>query len=212
MNKMRYSIFLKENYEIFVQMLDKIKAEILIIDGQDNVVMANHAICRRTGLLRKDIEGMSIEALMEKGGVIGPDALNAIYGYEEKCTLKRMDSRECRVTGCFPLFYQGEVDLVIYINERIDEIGGPEEPSKKDAPAPNEKYRQRLMKLNSKNKFMKDPVYNMSLSLSDIVDQYEKQILLHALEECGTMTAAARKLKVNKSTVSRKIKKHDIKV
>lgn len=44
-----------------------------------------------------------------------------------------------------------------------------------------------------------------------MMERYEKQILLQTLEECGTMTAAALKLKVNKSTVSRKVRKHDIK-
>lgn len=209
---MRYSIFLKENYEIFVQMLDKIRAEIMIIDDRDKVVIANHAICRRTGLLRKDIEGVAIEDLAEKGSVISPDALKAIYSYEEKSTLKRVDSREYRVISCFPLFYQGAVDLVVYINKGVNGVGETETPSKKDIAAKNDRYRQKLLKTGRKNKLIKEPVYDMSLGLEDMLDQYEKQILLHALEECGTMTAAARKLQVNKSTVSRKIKKHDIKL
>ena len=148
---MRYSIFLKENYEIFVQMLDKISAEIMIIDDRDKVVMANHAICRRTGLLRKEIEGESIEELAEKGSVIGPDALKAIYSYEEKCTLRRANSGECRVTSCFPLFYQGEVDLVVYINKGVNGIGETETHPKADIAAKDDKYRQILLKLGSKN-------------------------------------------------------------
>lgn len=43
-------------------------------------------------------------------------------------------------------------------------------------------------------------------TLEKMMENYEKQIIMEAMEECGTMTAAAAKLGVNKSTISRKIK------
>ena len=46
-------------------------------------------------------------------------------------------------------------------------------------------------------------------TLAEIMDNYEKQIITEAIEECGTMSAAAAKLGVNKSTISRKIKAYE---
>lgn len=49
------------------------------------------------------------------------------------------------------------------------------------------------------------------LYLDDMVGRYEKQIIHDVLKECGTVTAAARVLHVDKSTISRKMKKYGIK-
>lgn len=82
---MRYSIFLKENHEIFVRMLDKINAEIMIMDDRYKVILINHAMCRRMGVLRKDIEGVEIEELVKAGSIITSSMITAMYGNEEKC-------------------------------------------------------------------------------------------------------------------------------
>ena len=50
------------------------------------------------------------------------------------------------------------------------------------------------------------------LYLDDMVGRYEKQIIQDVLKECGTVTAAARVLHVDKSTISRKMKKYGIKI
>ena len=209
---MRYSIFLKENYEIFVQMFDKMKSEILIIDDRNRVIIANYAMCRRAGVLRKDLEGMKVKDLAEKYGIITSAAIEAIFSDEERCSIVRGNFGECRIISCIPLFYRGAVDIVIYINKNVKELDEAENASKKDIAAQNDKYRQKMLKQSRKNRCMEEPVYDITLCLGDMLEQYEKQILLHVLEECGTMTAAANRLKVNKSTVSRKIKKHDIKL
>lgn len=60
-----------------------------------------------------------------------------------------------------------------------------------------------------------DDSYNVNMenaTLSEIMDNYEKQIITEAIEECGTMSAAAEKLGVNKSTISRKIKSYEEKL
>lgn len=49
-------------------------------------------------------------------------------------------------------------------------------------------------------------------TLAELMENYEKQIITEAIEECGTMSAAAEKLGVNKSTISRKIKYYEEKV
>ena len=54
-----------------------------------------------------------------------------------------------------------------------------------------------------------EPVKNgENATLDELIENYEKQIILQAVEECGTLTAAAQKLNVNKSTISRKLKKY----
>ena len=208
---MRYSIFLKENHEIFVQMLDKINAEIMIMDDRYKVILINHAMCRRMGVLRKDIEGVEIEELVKAGSIITSSMITAMYGNEEKCMISNGKSEEYRMISCFPLFYQGEVDLVVYINKDISRIEKSGMLLKRDNIVQIDKYKRKLRKKNSQNELAEISVYDTSLGLDGMMERYEKQILLQTLEECGTMTAAALKLKVNKSTVSRKVRKHDIK-
>ncbi len=41
-----------------------------------------------------------------------------------------------------------------------------------------------------------------------MMEEYEKEIILQAVEECGTLSGAANKLNVDKSTISRKLKKY----
>ena len=54
-----------------------------------------------------------------------------------------------------------------------------------------------------------EPVKNgENATLDELIENYEKQIIIQAVEECGTLTAAAKKLNVNKSTISRKLKKY----
>ena len=54
-----------------------------------------------------------------------------------------------------------------------------------------------------------EPVKNgENATLDELIENYEKQIIIQAVEECGTLTAAAPKLNVNKSTISRKLKKY----
>lgn len=47
-------------------------------------------------------------------------------------------------------------------------------------------------------------------SLNSIMKEYEKQVVLKAVNECRSLSAAARKLKVNKSTISRKLKEYGL--
>ncbi|MEN6489467.1 MAG: helix-turn-helix domain-containing protein, partial [Smithella sp.] len=48
-------------------------------------------------------------------------------------------------------------------------------------------------------------------SLRDYLEQCEKRVIEEALEKCGTMENAAKILKINQSTISRKKAKYDIK-
>lgn len=47
-------------------------------------------------------------------------------------------------------------------------------------------------------------------SLNSIMKEYEKQVVLKAVNECRSLSAAARRLKVNKSTISRKLKEYGL--
>lgn len=48
----------------------------------------------------------------------------------------------------------------------------------------------------------------VTTSLASMMEEYEKEIILQAVEECGTLSGAANKLNVDKSTISRKLKKY----
>ena len=48
------------------------------------------------------------------------------------------------------------------------------------------------------------------LSLEELMGEYERELLLSYLEKYATAAEVARKLRVNKSTISRKLKKYKI--
>ena len=48
------------------------------------------------------------------------------------------------------------------------------------------------------------------LSLEELMGEYERELLLSYLEKYSTAAEVARKLRVNKSTISRKLKKYKI--
>ena len=49
------------------------------------------------------------------------------------------------------------------------------------------------------------------ICLQDALDKYEKDILINTLSKCKNYSEVARALKIDKATVSRKIKKHNLK-
>ena len=54
-------------------------------------------------------------------------------------------------------------------------------------------------------------LYMGSGTLDELMYNYEKQIILEVMEKCGTISATAARLGVNKSTISRKVKAYKIK-
>ncbi|MDQ0218793.1 PAS domain-containing protein [Peribacillus cavernae] len=67
---------------------------------------------------------------------------------------------------------------------------------------------EKLVKPNDQNK----QLVSEKLNLKQEVEQLEKQIIIQALETSATMKEASQKLGVDASTISRKVKKHDINV
>lgn len=55
-----------------------------------------------------------------------------------------------------------------------------------------------------------DALNEENLSLERIVNEYEKHVIIKSIEKFGSTSAAARKLGVDKSTISRKMKKYNI--
>ena len=53
--------------------------------------------------------------------------------------------------------------------------------------------------------------YMGSGTLDELMYNYEKQIILEVMEKCGTISATAARLGVNKSTISRKVKAYKAK-
>lgn len=55
-----------------------------------------------------------------------------------------------------------------------------------------------------------DPVIEERASLNELMDEYERELLISYLEKYSTAAEVARKLDVDKSTISRKLKKYNI--
>ena len=61
---------------------------------------------------------------------------------------------------------------------------------------------------NGANSYVDEEGWN--IGLRNLLDEYEKQILISVLEESRSATQAAKKLRIDKSTMLRKMKKYNI--
>ena len=61
---------------------------------------------------------------------------------------------------------------------------------------------------NGANSYVDEDGWN--IGLRNLLDEYEKQILISVLEESRSATQAAKKLRIDKSTMLRKMKKYNI--
>lgn len=72
------------------------------------------------------------------------------------------------------------------------------------------KFQVQMCLGNNEDMFINDVFDDEESSLEKMMNDYEKHVLIKAIEKCGNASEAAKWLGVDKSTVSRKMKKHGI--
>lgn len=64
---MKYSDFLKDNYDMLLDIVNCMRVGVWITDGAGNVVMANDESIRTGGLSREELIGRNMAELIEIG-------------------------------------------------------------------------------------------------------------------------------------------------
>lgn len=119
---MRYSTFIKENFNIFLDIFDRMKTGIWISDGDGEVIIVNKESVKTGGLTREEVVGRRMSELIETGYITESATLKTIESKKEECVVEEMGAGgHCMVTS-IPLFYEGTLDLVICVERNISEV------------------------------------------------------------------------------------------
>lgn len=123
---MRYSSFIRENYDTFLEIIDCMKIGVWITDGRGIVVIVNEQSVNRGGLGRDEVVGKHMTELIDIGYINESAALKAIKSREEESVIEEMGEGGSLLAVSIPLFYEGEIDLVICIEKNIADVSAME--------------------------------------------------------------------------------------
>lgn len=119
---MRYSTFIRENYDIFLSIFDKMKTSIWICDSKGEVIIVNNESVKVGGKTRDEVIGKNMKELVDIGYVTESATLLTIESHKEECIVGEMGAGGYYLCTSVPLFYKGELDLVICVERNISEI------------------------------------------------------------------------------------------
>ena len=120
---MKYSQFIKENYNVILEIIDCMKTGVWITDGEGIVVIVNKQSVERGGLKREEVIGKKMTDLIEMGYILNESsALKAIDSGREESIVEEMGEGGSLLAISVPLFYKEEIDLVICIEKNIIDI------------------------------------------------------------------------------------------
>ena len=147
---MRYSTFLKENFSLFVDMFDKMKIGIWITDQNCDVVMVNYESAKRGGMTREELIGKKTTELIETGYILESAALKTQKSLKEECVVVEMGAGGYCVVTSEPLFYNGQLDLIICIERNISEVENFKDVLEEQIKI-KEKLQKELLKLQNRS-------------------------------------------------------------
>lgn len=119
---MKYSVFLKENYEILQDIFNYMRIGIWITDGNGTVLMVNDESIKTGGLNREEIIGKSMQQLIEMEYIAKSSALAAIKSGEEEVVIEEMGGGGYCLATTVPIKHCGKVELTICIERDVSEV------------------------------------------------------------------------------------------
>ena len=81
---MKYSEFIRENYEMLLGIVDHMHIGVWITDGEGQVLMVNNESVKTGGLKRDEVIGRNMRELIEMGYIMESSALKAISSKREE--------------------------------------------------------------------------------------------------------------------------------
>ena len=119
---MKYKDFIQENYDIFLSIFDKMKTGIWICDSKGEVIIVNNESVKVGGKTRDEVIGKNIRELVDTGYITESATLLTIESKKEEFVVEEMGAGGYCLCTSVPLFYKGELDLVICVERNISEI------------------------------------------------------------------------------------------
>lgn len=120
---MKYSDFLKDNYDMLLDIVNCMRVGVWITDGAGNVVMVNDESIRTGGLSREELIGRNMAELIEIGYILDESSIiNVINSGKEESIIQEEGKGCVSLAVSVPVFYKGEIDLIICIERDISDI------------------------------------------------------------------------------------------
>lgn len=119
---MKYSDFLKDNYEMMLEIFNHMRVGIWITDSEGLVLMVNDESMKTGGLNREEIVGKTMSQLVEMEYISESSAIAALVSESEETVIEEMGEGGYCLAVTVPVKYRGKVDLTICIERDITEV------------------------------------------------------------------------------------------
>lgn len=119
---MKYSEFIKENYEMFLDIMNHMHTCVWITDSDGVVLLVNNESAKTGGLGRDELVGRNMQELLDEGYIQEASALKTIASKKEETVIEAMGEGGYCLTTSIPMFCNGKLDLVMSIERDISEV------------------------------------------------------------------------------------------
>lgn len=119
---MKYSEFLKENYDMMLRLFNNMRVGIWITDRDDKVLMVNDDSLKAGGLKRSQVTGKTMKELLDIGYIMESTSTRALRSGREEQVVEELGDGGCCLVNSVPIRCDGEIDLVISIERDISDI------------------------------------------------------------------------------------------
>lgn len=116
-----YEKFIKNNYDILLDIFNCLKIGVYITDGKGNTLLLNDESCKTGGLTREEVLGKNMMVLEEMGFVENSITLKTLKSGAAESIIQNLgDGDKVYATGA-PLYNGDKIDLVITTERDITE-------------------------------------------------------------------------------------------
>lgn len=119
---MRYSAFIRQNYDILREIIDNMRTGIWITDGEGKVLIVNNESVKTGGLTRDEVIGRTMDELLKVGYITESATLKVMASRKEECIVEELGTGGHCMTTSIPMFCQGEIDIIVSVERNISEV------------------------------------------------------------------------------------------
>ena len=119
---MRYSAFIRQNYDILQEIIDNMRTGIWITDGEGKVLIVNTESVKTGGLTRDEVIGRTMDELLKVGYITESATLKVMASRKEECIVEELGTGGHCMTTSIPMFCQGEIDIIVSVERNISEV------------------------------------------------------------------------------------------
>lgn len=170
---MRYSDFLKENYDILLELFNHMRVGIWFTDSTGTVLLVNDESMKTGGLNREEIVGKTMSQLVEIGYITESSAMAALISGQEETVIEEMGEGGYCLAVTVPIKDHGKVDMTICVERDITEVIDLKNALQEQKEI-TEKIRETLYKANIDFNQEEDQIVSASYKMIKVKEMAQK--------------------------------------